>query len=343
MTSNWACAACGRGFTRKSSAKRHVDNVHHGFASYVTWSDYLSGRTLGYYPPGEPPKRGTPKQPRSPVDQAIDAFWNGYFDEMGRIAARNRTTPAPQFSHASTTSQYTINPFGDNDIFGIRSYVCSNCLGIKPGSIHFVSNERGGFRDQKLYCSSATSQDVTKFGAADIKEYAKKRKKDLKYVLLHSINAWTNYQAELISVKIDDPNRYDGFITFAADLASSKKKLYITLEYSDKKCIALDPTTNNSTWAIRAIKNGRTTINQEELVELVEKTENLSYGFFKIISEKAESIYLLAVAKNGVYTSLKVKDYDAIQIPQGNQLDGQKLQSTATTDTHAHPIQNQVK
>jgi hypothetical protein len=41
--------------SRKSSVKRHIQNIHSGNALYVSFVDYLAGRKSGYYWPVLPP------------------------------------------------------------------------------------------------------------------------------------------------------------------------------------------------------------------------------------------------------------------------------------------------
>jgi hypothetical protein len=41
--------------SRKSSVKRHIQNIHSGNANFVSFVDYLVGRKSGYYWPVLPP------------------------------------------------------------------------------------------------------------------------------------------------------------------------------------------------------------------------------------------------------------------------------------------------
>ena len=52
---NWACANCGMYSSRKSSVKRHIQNIHAGNANFVSFVDYLVGRNIGLYWPMLPP------------------------------------------------------------------------------------------------------------------------------------------------------------------------------------------------------------------------------------------------------------------------------------------------
>lgn len=48
--SAWICAICSKGFTRKSSAKRHNDNLHSSGAMVVRPIEYIIGRLNGKFP-----------------------------------------------------------------------------------------------------------------------------------------------------------------------------------------------------------------------------------------------------------------------------------------------------
>jgi hypothetical protein len=41
--------------SRKSSVKRHIQNIHSGNANFVSFVDYLVGRNMGLYWPMLPP------------------------------------------------------------------------------------------------------------------------------------------------------------------------------------------------------------------------------------------------------------------------------------------------
>jgi hypothetical protein len=41
--------------SRKSSVKRHIQNIHSGNANFVSFVDYLAGRKSGFYWPSLPP------------------------------------------------------------------------------------------------------------------------------------------------------------------------------------------------------------------------------------------------------------------------------------------------
>ena len=55
----WACIICAEDFTRKSSAKRHMDNIsiHNERPVIVRYMEYIIGRAKGDYPPPITPPR----------------------------------------------------------------------------------------------------------------------------------------------------------------------------------------------------------------------------------------------------------------------------------------------
>jgi hypothetical protein len=69
---NWACTNCGMYSSRKSSVKRHIQNIHSGNAHYVSFVDYLAGRKSGIYWPIVPPTYQ--KKYNDTNDKKIDSF-----------------------------------------------------------------------------------------------------------------------------------------------------------------------------------------------------------------------------------------------------------------------------
>src|SRR5919197_4854383 len=80
---NWACANCGMYSSRKSSVKRHIQNIHGGNANLVSFVDYLAGRRLGVYLPVFPPTYQ--KKSNDTNNKKID-----YLDIMSEEVLRQR-------------------------------------------------------------------------------------------------------------------------------------------------------------------------------------------------------------------------------------------------------------
>jgi hypothetical protein len=66
----------------------------------------------------------------------------------------------------------------------------------------------------------------------------------------------------------------------------------ITLQCIEEKCVELTNPADENYWAIRAIKNKQTTLNNEELIDFLQKVGNATFGFFKVKSQ----LYLMAIA-----------------------------------------------
>ena len=54
---NYVCITCGRGFTRRTSGKRHNLNLHSGMSEIVESSLYYIGIIQGKYPTPDPSTR----------------------------------------------------------------------------------------------------------------------------------------------------------------------------------------------------------------------------------------------------------------------------------------------
>ena len=67
------CAACGQGFTRKSSGARHIYNLHAGQAVIVKPYEYIIGRLNGEFLPGDPAAyRKDPRRLAIPLSITVD-------------------------------------------------------------------------------------------------------------------------------------------------------------------------------------------------------------------------------------------------------------------------------
>ena len=81
---NWACASCGMYSSRKSSVKRHIQNIHSGNANFVSFVDYLAGRKSGLYWPSLPP---TYQKKNDDINKKID-YMNIVKEELMRQCVR---------------------------------------------------------------------------------------------------------------------------------------------------------------------------------------------------------------------------------------------------------------
>jgi hypothetical protein len=82
---NWVCSTCSMLSSRKSSVKRHIQNIHRGNSNLVSFIDYLAGRKSGFYFPAPRPTLATPGNCMclSKYQDETPCIKNGAFDNQG--------------------------------------------------------------------------------------------------------------------------------------------------------------------------------------------------------------------------------------------------------------------
>jgi hypothetical protein len=96
MAQNYACTKCGRSFSRKSSAVRHINNVESGQATVVPYPAYVAGlQTHLYLPPLPRPTYATKRDPPKKTSLS-DLFLEKCMEELARRAAE-KACQSPQF------------------------------------------------------------------------------------------------------------------------------------------------------------------------------------------------------------------------------------------------------
>jgi hypothetical protein len=79
-------------FSRKSSVKRHIQNIHSGNANYVSFVDYLAGRKSGLYCPVFPP---TYQKKKNDENKKKTDYMNIMSEEVWRELIRQKMGTAP--------------------------------------------------------------------------------------------------------------------------------------------------------------------------------------------------------------------------------------------------------
>lgn len=80
--------------SRKQSVKRHIVNIHDGIGWIISYIDYLTGRSVGYYISRSPPiyvgatKKNTGDKVKDIPKEPIELVSEGYFREFGALMAR---------------------------------------------------------------------------------------------------------------------------------------------------------------------------------------------------------------------------------------------------------------
>lgn len=109
---NYVCVACGRGFTTKSAAKRHVMNLEKGkgFGYIVTEAQYRAALIIGAIPlpPTQIEKIKPTKKKDGFHDIAYINFHSGFFWRLGELDAES-LTPEERKKHLATIMMITAS------------------------------------------------------------------------------------------------------------------------------------------------------------------------------------------------------------------------------------------
>jgi hypothetical protein len=108
---NYVCVACGRGFTTKSAAKRHVMNLEKGkgFGYIVTEAQYRAALIIGAIPlPAQIENIKPTKKKDGLHDIAYRNFHSGFFWRLGELAAEG-LTPEERKQHLATITMITAS------------------------------------------------------------------------------------------------------------------------------------------------------------------------------------------------------------------------------------------
>jgi hypothetical protein len=287
----------------------------------VTETEYIIGRVSGKFVPplfmpsiGKRPifgpatkeaerkeeKSGERKEIKTIHERATDEFYIEFCRESARIWARNQFNPVQRF--ISATDYYYQQPAPDpfnlgGGLFGIQAYVCKKCYAIKPRMLYFVLGEKGGSIETPIFCNKDGTHLLMEAKMTG-EQYINYLSKHFPRYLKECIDNWTHNKTGLIAAEVSDATLDNDMISFVLSGATGEKKS-ITLQYSEENCIDLNPKDTGS-WVLRAIKEKRTSINEEELEAFLDKTGASTFGFFKITGRRkiAGSLYLIAVVKD---------------------------------------------
>jgi hypothetical protein len=306
--------------SRKYNVKRHIQNVHNGNGRIVSFIDYEVGRRSGIYPPVLPPLYVKKSNVTAiPKIRLVDIFQNEFLKALAWKAVNISSFPKqeqqqlqplplqqlqqqnllrpnynsiqPQVSPSYHPPSYSSFVPKLEDIFGFEACVCDKCSAVKAIMICYgnENDECGQVRIGIPCCNSIELPNISKKANEVDKQILVKILKDV-------VDVWT---------KNDDNNKE--ILAVALKLSSDKITIVnhkikvvkcetpngsITLRCLEEKCIELTNPGDENYWAIRAIKNKQTTLDDEELVDFLQKVGDATFGFFKVNSE----LYLMAIA-----------------------------------------------
>ena len=100
---NWACVSCGMYSSRKSSVKRHIQNIHSGNANFVSFVDYLAGRKSGLYWPVLPP---TYQKKSNETDDKKINYTGIMTEEVWRELIRQKMGAPPNLNNTNVFQKF---------------------------------------------------------------------------------------------------------------------------------------------------------------------------------------------------------------------------------------------
>ena len=313
---NWACATCGMYSSRKESVKRHIKNIHSGNAIVVSYTDYLVGRNSGIYASYSNPIYISKNEP-----SLLDKITEEYCKEIAKECARQIFHPALlkqqslEPSHNNHGVSLLNQPYdfwsNRNDIFGLEIKICNKCLAISPVKVLFSQYNNSAGRSSTHVCNANMVESISQI-IIDREEVANNVNRIVPMALRDYVNAWTNNKNMLIGIEV--PYVTPDNINDITDL-SKRVTLYrherrggkegerkltksIALPFSVKRCLYVDLTNSNSNnnelyynWAERIVKEKQTILNNDELMNFLEKVKDATFAFFRIEKHKGNICY----------------------------------------------------
>src|SRR5437867_2210095 len=179
---NWVCSNCSMWSSRKSSVKRHIQNVHRGNSNLVSFIDYLVGRKSGLYFPNPRPTYEKKSGIGTTTVTVFDTFKNEFWKSVASQAANKVLSPSSSSAAVQINQQQYLSNFqgfGSNgapyfnpnqfhsepstviskpeEIFGFEIYACKNCSSLVPVIVSFNDGENGGSKIISSPCCSTSA------------------------------------------------------------------------------------------------------------------------------------------------------------------------------------------
>jgi hypothetical protein len=189
-------------------------------------------------------------------------------------------------NNKNLSEESNLDNENDSGIVGYRGHVCEKCLIISIATIFRHKQGESGQIETKHTCNPKRLDDDQLEPNKDktITDMYEK----LPQIMKKRVNSWTGNSAYLVAIEMP-PN------------AAVNNTLEITL-------------TDDSHWAVRAIKNTRTILNDDEVSDFLCKAQDSTYASFKVISQSSQqqqqesSIgrYLMIITDNKIDLSFEL-------------------------------------
>jgi hypothetical protein len=315
--------------SRKSSVKRHIQNVHRGNSNLVSFIDYLAGRRSGFYFPCLSPtfdKSSTSANTETVMDTFKGEVWKAVATKAANKVLYPSTTPAVnQQQYISNfqgfgnfgapyfyPNQFRHEPLHiiprPEDIFGFEIYTCKKCSNIQAAIVSFNDGKEGGSRiNWSSCCDFASFSDLKKVDQKDLNDNNELQQK-VQNKLKYCIQTWTDNKFMLTAIRI--PESFRGT---SIKLLGEGNKQSISLEYSSGKNIELDIDDENH-WASRCIRAGMSAISDDDLSDFLKKTEKATFAFFTVKVKEIRGIYLMAILNDIVHRRLRLVQLSSLVV-----------------------------
>ena len=187
-------------------------------------------------------------------------------------------------------SESSFDNENDSEIVGYRGHVCENCSIINIDTIFRHKDGESGHVEMTHTHNSKRLDDAEL--DADKDKIITNQHEKLPEIMKKKVKSWTNNSAYLVAIGMP-PN--------------------IALN----NCFDITPTDENH-WAVRAIKDKQTILNDEDLSDFLCKVRNATYASFKVIppssqqqqqQQKQESLtgyYLMIITDNKINLSFEL-------------------------------------
>jgi hypothetical protein len=174
-----------------------------------------------------------------------------------------------------------------SEVVGFRSHVCEKCLIANIDTIFPHNDGQSGQIETKHTCNSKRLADAEL--EADKDKIIANQHEKLPEYMKRKVNSWTNNSAYLVAIEMP-PNA------------------------AVKNSFEIIPTDENH-WAMRAINDKQTILNDEELSDFLCKVRNATYASFRVISPSSQQqqqqefstrCYLMIITDNKINLSFEL-------------------------------------
>jgi hypothetical protein len=289
---------------------------------FVSYTDYLIARQSGIYAPHSNPMYISKNEP-----SLLDKVTEEYYKEIARQYARKlflsnslkrqqQQSLEPSGNNNGINIQHQPYDLWDNrdDIFGFEIKICNKCLSIAPVKVlysHYINSAERSFTH---VCNASQVKAISQT-IINKEELANNLNRLVPIALRNYVNSWTDNKNMLLGIEIPDVslNGSNNIIDITKRITlqrheregGGERKLtnFIALPFSVKRCLDVDLTNSNSNnnelyhkWAERIVKEKQTILNNEELMDFLQKVKDATFAFFRIEKQKGiRCCYFMAI------------------------------------------------